>query len=51
MLKIYADEVVCLNTPISFFAVGTWYKNFDQVSDEEASAILHRSWSGYSQAA
>jgi len=34
-----------------FFAVGAWYKNFDQVSDEEAVAILHRNWSQWSQAA
>ncbi|OGP78025.1 MAG: hypothetical protein A2V86_15025 [Deltaproteobacteria bacterium RBG_16_49_23] len=51
MLKAFADEMVCLNTPVSFFAVGAWYKNFDQVSDEEAAAILHRNWSGWSQAA
>jgi len=51
MLKAFADEVVCLNTPISFFAVGAWYENFDQVSEEEAAAILHRNWSRWSQAA
>lgn len=51
MLKAFADEVVCLHRPVSFFAVGAWYKNFDQVSDEEAAAILHRSWFGYSKAA
>jgi putative phosphoribosyl transferase len=51
MLKAFADEVVCLYTPVSFFAVGTWYQNFDQVSDEEAAAILHRNWSRWPQAA
>jgi len=51
MLKAFADEVVCLNTPVSFFAVGAWYENFDQVSDEEAGVILQRSWSVWSQAA
>lgn len=51
MLKAFADEVVCLHTPVSFFAVGAWYQNFDQVSDEEAAAILHRNWSRWSQAA
>jgi putative phosphoribosyl transferase len=51
MLKAFADEVVCVNTPVSFFAVGAWYQNFDQVSDEEAAAILHRNWSRWSQAA
>jgi len=51
MLKTFADEVVCLHTPISFFAVGAWYQNFDQVSDEEAARILRRNWSEWSQAA
>ena len=51
MLKTFADEVVCLNTPTSFFAVGAWYQNFDQVSDEEAARILRRNWSEWSQAA
>ncbi len=51
MLEGFADEVVCLQTPVSFFAVGAWYQNFDQVSDEEAAAILHRRWSQWSQAA
>jgi predicted phosphoribosyltransferase len=51
MLKAFADEVVCLHTPVSFFAVGAWYQNFNQVSDEEAAAILHRTWSRWSQAA
>lgn len=45
MLSAFADEVVCLNTPESFMAVGAWYRNFDQVSDEEAVAILRRNWS------
>lgn len=45
MLRAFADHVVCLHTPVSFFAVGQWYENFDQVTDEEAVAILHRNWS------
>ncbi|MGZ3537198.1 MAG: phosphoribosyltransferase [Thermodesulfobacteriota bacterium] len=45
MLKAFADEVVCLHTPVSFFAVGAWYENFGQISDEEAAAILRRNWS------
>ena len=42
MLTAFADEIVCLNTPLSFYAVGAWYQDFDQVSDEEAAAILRR---------
>lgn len=45
MLKAFADEVVCLHTPVSFCAVGAWYENFGQISDEEAAAILRRNWS------
>jgi predicted phosphoribosyltransferase len=51
MLRAFADEVVCLHTPVSFFAVGQWYESFDQVTDEEAAAILHRNWSRWSYAA
>jgi putative phosphoribosyl transferase len=51
MLKAFADEVVCLHTPVAFYAVGAWYENFDQTSDEEAVAILRRSWSAWSLAA
>ena len=40
MLTSFADEIVCLNTPLSFHAVGAWYQDFDQISDEEAAAIL-----------
>jgi putative phosphoribosyl transferase len=51
MLKAFADEVVCLYTPPSFYAVGAWYQNFDQVTDEEAVAILRRIWSSWPIAA
>ncbi len=51
MLKSYADEVICLHTPVSFFAVGAWYENFDQTSDEEVAAILRRYWSAWPLAA
>ena len=51
MLRAFADEIVCLNTPTSFHAVGAWYQNFDQVTDEEAAAILRRHWSGLRLAA
>ena len=51
MLKAFADEVVCLYTPVAFYAVGTWYGNFDQTSDEEAAAILRRNWSAWPLAA
>ena len=39
-LETMADEVVCLETPSDFAAVGQFYDRFDQVSDEEAMAYL-----------
>lgn len=38
------DEVVCLMTPEFFYAVGLWYENFDQTSDDEVRALLDRAW-------
>ncbi len=45
MLYSFADEVVCLQTPVNFYAVGAWYRNFEQTTDEEVVAILQRNWS------
>jgi predicted phosphoribosyltransferase len=35
-----ADEVVCLMKPLDFYAVGQFFEDFAQVSDEEVVAIL-----------
>ena len=35
-----ADEIVCLETPEFFQAVGAFFRDFSQVSDEEAVAAL-----------
>ena len=37
-----ADQVVCLDTPEYFYAVGQAYQSFDQVTDEEVISILDR---------
>jgi putative phosphoribosyl transferase len=34
------DEVVCATTPQPFYAVGMFYRNFDQTTDEEVSMLL-----------
>lgn len=39
-LDALADEVVCLLAPDSFTAVGTWYRDFTQVTDDEVLAAL-----------
>jgi predicted phosphoribosyltransferase len=36
------DEVICLETPANFHAVGQFYEDFAAVSDEEALAIFER---------
>ncbi len=35
-----ADRFVTLSLPEPFFAVGQWYRDFDQVQDDEVVAIL-----------
>ncbi|MFP3989582.1 phosphoribosyltransferase family protein [Streptomyces sp. E11-3] len=37
-----ADEGVCLHTPRQFYAIGQFYADFEQTSDEEVSACLER---------
>lgn len=39
-LREIADEVVCALTPEPFRAVGLWYQDFDQTSDEEVTKLL-----------
>jgi predicted phosphoribosyltransferase len=35
-----ADDVVCALTPEPFTAVGLWYDNFEQTTDEEVRRLL-----------
>jgi predicted phosphoribosyltransferase len=35
-----ADEVVCAESPDPFYAVGSWYADFDQTTDEEVRELL-----------
>jgi predicted phosphoribosyltransferase len=37
-----ADAMVCLNVPADFHAVGQFFKDFSQVSDEDVVAILQK---------
>ena len=39
-LRRLADEVVCLMTPEPFQAVGLWYEEFTQTTDDEAKRLL-----------
>ena len=39
-LKAEADDVICTITPEPFFAVGHWYDDFTQTTDEEVRGLL-----------
>jgi predicted phosphoribosyltransferase len=39
-LRNEADEVVCAHTPELFRAVGLWYRDFEQTSDDEVRTLL-----------
>jgi predicted phosphoribosyltransferase len=41
-LKAEADRVVCALTPEPFYAVGAWYRDFSQTSDDEVRELLRR---------
>jgi putative phosphoribosyl transferase len=42
MLRVEADEVVCVMTPEPFYGVGFWYEDFSQTSDEEVRTLLQQ---------
>ena len=41
-----ADEVICLEMPERFLAIGEWYEDFAQTSDEEVVALLRAARAG-----
>jgi len=42
LVRPYCDEVVCLEAPPEFFAVGQFYREFRQVEDDEVIELLAR---------
>jgi putative phosphoribosyl transferase len=38
------DDVVCAMTPEPFRAVGLWYRDFRQVTDDDVRGLLHAAW-------
>jgi predicted phosphoribosyltransferase len=42
-LRQVADEVVCVDTPEPFYAVGQGYERFEQTTDAEVRGLLDRS--------
>ncbi len=39
-IKPMIDELICIEKPITLTAVGAWYKDFSQVTDEEVKTTL-----------
>jgi len=46
MLRPHVDELVLLETPESFYAVGAWYNRFDQTTDDEVVNLLEMAAKG-----
>jgi putative phosphoribosyl transferase len=40
LLRSEADDLICLLAPANLEAVGLWYRNFEQVPDEEVMRLL-----------
>lgn len=45
-LRIEADEIICLETPEDMGAVGLYYRDFRQTTDQEVTDLLARSREG-----
>jgi putative phosphoribosyl transferase len=41
-MRTDADDVVCAATPEPFMAIGLWYDNFSQTTDDEVRDLLER---------
>jgi putative phosphoribosyl transferase len=41
-LAAEVDRIVCARTPEPFYAVGLWYEDFEQTTDEEVRELLAR---------
>jgi predicted phosphoribosyltransferase len=41
-MRTYVDDIVCAVTPEPFYAVGLWYEDFSQTSDEEVRDLLRQ---------
>ena len=39
-IKKLADQIICPQIPSHFYAVGAWYENFSQTTDEEVFDLL-----------
>ncbi len=42
-LELEVDQLICPRRPANFYAIGQWYEDFGQTSDEEVRALLNLS--------
>lgn len=42
-LRREVEEIICLQTPKPFYAIGAFYRDFEQISDEDVVEILAQS--------
>jgi putative phosphoribosyl transferase len=42
LVRAEADSTVILQTPLALFAIGQWYRNFEQLDDTEVCRLLDR---------
>jgi len=41
-LRSMVDDLVCVDMPEAFYAIGQFYGDFSQVTDEEVTDLIHR---------
>jgi putative phosphoribosyl transferase len=41
-LRSEVDDLVCIYTPESFYAIGQFYSDFSQVTDDEVTELIRR---------
>ena len=39
-----ADQVLCVHSPREFHALGLWYRDFPQLTDDDVTGMLTRAW-------
>lgn len=39
-LATQVDEIVCVEMPVPFYSVGSWYKEFPQTTDTQVRELL-----------
>jgi len=50
-LRQKADEVICLAVPRGFHAIGQWYEDFRQITDDEVIEMIQHAWAHEQDAA